>query len=129
MPNAEGVSGGGSSGLGFAIPVELATPIAEQLLKTGSANHPEIGVAAQTLPASGNAAPSGLLVTGVQPGSPAATAGLRTGDVITELAGDPARSAEQLVLATLGKQPGETVSLVYLRDGKSTTVELTLTRP
>ena len=129
VPNAEGVSGGGSSGLGFAIPVELAMPIAEQLLKTGSANHPEIGVAAQTLPSSGNVPPPGLLVTGVQTGSPAATAGLRAGDVITELAGDPARSAEQLVLATLGKQPGDTVSLVYLRDGKSSTVELTLTRP
>ncbi|MBV9830114.1 MAG: trypsin-like peptidase domain-containing protein [Marmoricola sp.] len=129
VPNAEGVSGGGSSGLGFAIPVGLAKPIAEQLLKTGSANHPEIGVAAQTLPASVNAPPAGLVVTAVQPGSPAARAGLRAGDVITELAGRPASSAEQLVLATLGKQPGAKVSLTYVRDGRSTTVELTLTRP
>ncbi|HEX5086900.1 MAG TPA: trypsin-like peptidase domain-containing protein [Nocardioides sp.] len=122
VPNAEGVAGGGSVGLGFAIPVAVAAPIADQLMKTGSANHPVLGLEAQQV----TGEPAGLLVTGVQPGGPAESAGLAAGDVITEINGDAAQNAEQLVLATLRGAPGDTVTLTYLRNGTSHTADVIL---
>jgi putative serine protease PepD len=122
VPNAEGVAGGGSVGLGFAIPEAVAAPIAEQLMKTGSANHPVLGLAAQQV----TGGPAGLLVTGVQPGGPADEAGIAAGDVITEIDGAAAQNAEQLVLATLRGAPGDTVTLTYLRNGTSHTADVVL---
>jgi len=129
VPNSQGVSGGGSVGLGFAIPVGVAEPIAEQLITTGSANHPVFGVRAQPLPASGDATSPGLFVTEVVPGGPAAQAGLRAGDVIIEIAGEPARSTDQLVIATLTRAAGDQVTLTYERDGSSHDVDVTLAAP
>ncbi|HET6939114.1 MAG TPA: trypsin-like peptidase domain-containing protein [Nocardioides sp.] len=127
VPNAEGVSGGGSVGLGFAIPVGIANPIADQLIKTGSANHPELGLAAQPLP--DEAPVSGLFVTHVIPAGPAELAGIQPGDVITQIAGSAAQSPDQLVVVTLGRSPGDTVTLTYRRDGASHTVDLVLAAP
>jgi putative serine protease PepD len=130
VPNAQGVSGGGSVGLGFAIPIDLAKPLAEQIISTGSVVHPSTGLEVQAIPpaaaAKGGVSP-GLYVTAVAPGSPAAKAGIRTGDVVTSIAGGQAVSAEQLTVATIGKQPGDTVDITYERDGKSTSTTLTLT--
>ena len=91
-------------------------------MKTGSANHPVLGLAAQQV----SGEPAGLLVTDVQPRGPAETAGLAAGDVITEINGDAAQNAEQLVLATLRGAPGDTVRLTYLRDGTSHTADVIL---
>jgi putative serine protease PepD len=128
VPNAEGVSGGGSVGLGFAIPVGIAEPIAEQLIKTGDANHPVLGLAAQPL-LTDHGAPPGLFVTVVEPGGPAAQAGMLPGDVITEVAGAPAQSPDQLVVVTLGRSPGDTVALTYRRGDASHTAELRMAAP
>jgi len=129
VPNAEGVGGGGSVGLGFAIPVGIAGPIADQLIETGSANHPVLGLAAQPLTADHGAPAPGLFVTVVIPDGPAASAGMAPGDVITEIDGATARSPDQLVVATLGRSPGDVVTLTYLREDESHTVDVPLAAP
>src|SRR6516225_9793845 len=107
-------SGGGSIGLGFAIPVDLAKRIADEIISTGSATHAFFGL--QTVPIPPAAAeqaglPEGLFVQAVTPGGPAATAGLRAEDVITKIDGMPATSNIQLQELTLTKKPGDTVSI------------------
>jgi putative serine protease PepD len=122
-------SAGGSIGLGFAIPVDLAKRIADEIIATGSATHAFFGL--QTLPIPPAAAeqaglPEGLFVQAVTPGGPAATAGLRPEDVITKVDGEPATSNIQLQELTLTKKPGDTVSIEYTRDGQSATATVTL---
>jgi len=129
VPNAEGTAGGGSVGLGFAIPMTIARPIAGQLISTGRAQHPVIGLAAHPVTTASDGSPAGLAVTAVQPGGPAAQAGLAVGDLIVEIAGEPALSAEQLVLVSLRHQPGDVVDFRYARDGAEHTAEVTLGAP
>jgi putative serine protease PepD len=122
-------SGGGSIGLGFAIPVDLAKSIADEIITTGTVTHAFFGL--QTVPIPPAAAeeaglPVGLYVRGVTPGGPAAMAGLRTDDVITKIDGEPATSNLQLEVLTLTKKPGDTVSITYTRDGRSATTPVTL---
>ena len=125
VPNSEGVAGGGSVGLGFAIPVSVAVPIADQIITTGGANHPVIGLAAHPVEPSGSV-PSGLLTTDVPAGGPADQAGIGVGDVITEIDGDPARSADQLVLATLTRSAGDALSVTVVREGATHDLEVIL---
>jgi putative serine protease PepD len=125
VPNSEGVAGGGSVGLGFAIPVSVAVPIADQLITTGSANHPVIGLIAHPVEPGGSV-PSGLLITEVSAGGPADQAGLRVADVITEIDGDPAHSVDQLVLATLTRSAGDTLSVTVVREGATHDVDVVL---
>ncbi len=129
VPNAQGVSGGGSVGLGFAIPIDLAKPLAEQIIATGRVVHPSTGMQVQAIPPTATAqghVPGGLYVLAVTPGGPADSTGIRAGDVLTRVDGHPAMSSEQLTVATIGKQPGDTVQVTYQRDGQSTDVTLTL---
>ena len=119
----------GSVGLGFAIPADLAAPLADQLIDTGRANHPTFGLEALALgtgAASGTARNAGLLVTTVEPGGPAAQAGIRPGDVITQVDGEPATRVDQLVLLTLRKEAGDTVQVDYSRQGEPGSTEVTL---
>ncbi|WP_432936549.1 S1C family serine protease [Kribbella sp. CA-253562] len=132
VPNAAGVGGGGSVGLGFAIPVDLAKPIADELIRTGQPGHPTTGLQVQEIPPAvveATGAPSGLFVLAVDPAGPAAKAGLKAGDVITQIGGEPAVSSEQIVVATLTRQAGDTLELTYLRAGQSATATLTLAAP
>ncbi|MGE2712472.1 S1C family serine protease [Mycolicibacterium litorale] len=106
----------GAVSLGFAIPSATALDVAEQLLNTGRAAHPYLGVSiTQLTPAVrrglGVAVDQGALVTGVDRGSPAATAGVRPGDVITELGGNPVRSVEDLLSALRRTRPGAQVPM------------------
>jgi putative serine protease PepD len=126
VPNAQGVGGGGSVGLGFAIPVAIATPIADQLIQTGNANHPVMGLAAQPLQAADGSPAPGLMVTHVVNNGPAANGGIRPGDIITEIDGEAARSPDQLVLATLTRSAGDTVSLTVVRNNASRTLDIRL---
>jgi putative serine protease PepD len=125
-PNSQGVPGGGSVGLGFAIPMSVAVPIADELIETGHANHPVFGLTARTVTDDGSEAPARVEVTGVVPGGPAADAGLAAGDVILELDGDPARSTEQLVLTSLRHDAGDSIELTYQRGDRTATTELVL---
>jgi len=127
VPNASGVSGGGSVGLGFAIPIDLAAPIADELIKTGKPGHPTTGLQVQEIPpavAKAAGAPAGLFV--LEATGPGAEAGLKAGDIITEVDGQPAASSEQIVVATLTRKAGDTIELTYQRAGASKTTTLTL---
>jgi putative serine protease PepD len=132
VPNEAGVSGGGSVGLGFAIPVDLAKPIADELIRTGQPGHPTTGLQVQEIPpavAKAAGTQTGLFVLAVDPGGPAAKAGLKPGDIITEVDNAPAVSSEQIVVATLTRKVGDTLELTYLRGGNSATTTLTLGAP
>jgi len=128
VPSASEESGG-SIGLGFAIPVDLAKTISDEIIDTGRVTHAYFGF--QTSPITPAVAqqagvPAGLHVDAVGTGTPAASAGLRQGDVITEIQGQNATSNVQLQELTLTKKPGDTVSLTYHRNGKSTKTTVTL---
>jgi putative serine protease PepD len=92
VPSPSGQANGGSIGLGFAIPVNLAKTVSNEIIDSGTVRHAYLGL--QARPVSPNAArqngqAKGLLVTGVVGGSPAADPGLRTGDIITTIDGQP----------------------------------------
>jgi putative serine protease PepD len=127
-PSPSGPSGG-SIGLGFAIPVDLAKSIADEIISTGRVTHAYFGVATVPIPPAAAAqagVPEGLFVQGVSAGGPAAAAGLRPNDVITSIDGNPATSNIQLQELTLTKKPGDTVSIGYERAGHSAKATVTL---
>jgi len=109
------VRSGPGAGLGFAIPINRARTIAAQLVSTGRASHAFIGVA---LDQAGN----GVRVMSVQAGGPAASAGLRVGDVIVAAAGRPVQSPAQLVAVVEATGVGRTLELSVRRDGASLVV-------
>ena len=120
VPNAAGESGGGSVGLGFAIPVDLAMPIADELIATGAVTHFTAGLRVRAVPgaiAERLGLPRGLPVESVLPDGPADTAGIRARDVITQINGQPAVSAEQVTVAELAARVGRALELSYLRGG------------
>jgi S1-C subfamily serine protease len=120
---------GGSIGLGFAIPIDQARRVIVQLIRTGQATHSVIGATLNESYA-GNGAQIMTTVTGgspsVAPGGPAARAGLRAGDVITQLAGRPVSSAYSLLDAVRSLPPGATVAVDFLRQGQALQARLTL---
>jgi putative serine protease PepD len=131
IPSSSGESSGGSIGLGFAIPIDAAKTVANQIISTGRAMHAYFGLETIPIPESAAAqagVSGGLFVAGVAPGGPAEKAGLRAGDVITTINGQPATSNTQLQELTLTKQPGDTVEIGYSRDGKSGTTTVTLAK-
>ncbi len=129
VPSSNGQSSQGSIGIGFAIPVNLAKLVSDEIISTGSVTHAFIGVQTAAIPeavAQEAGVSEGLYVRQVVPGSPAAQAGLQSGDIITEIDGEPARSTDQLQALTLTKRPGDKVQLTYERDGKTSTTTVTL---
>ena len=128
---------GGAQGLGFAIPINTAQEIAQELIATGRVEHPYIGIQMRSLtPAvleivnaesSSNrqiGVDSGVLILGVQQNSPAARAGLQPGDVITTLAGRSIESAETVQQIVQETEIGESLTLGLDRYGQR--VELAL---
>jgi putative serine protease PepD len=114
---------GGSIGVGFAIPIDEARSVAEELIRTGTATHPAIGVRALTSTAKGE---SGALVQELVAGAPAADAGLRPGDLITAVNGTKVQSVDELIIAIREHKVGETVTLTYYRNGAKQTARVTL---
>jgi putative serine protease PepD len=106
---------GGSIGLGFAIPIDQARSIAEELIRTGRATHPSLGVAATTVTSDDGT--RGALLQQVAPGSAADDAGLREGDLVVSVGDEAVDSVDELILALRTAGVGERVSLGYLRDG------------
>jgi putative serine protease PepD len=129
VPSSSGESSGGSIGLGFAIPSDYALALADEIISTGRVSHAYFGVSAVPISpeiAATNGVSEGLFVTAVDPAGPAFRAGLREGDIITTIDGQPATSTDQLVMLTLTKHPGDTVQLGYQRDGRQATATVTL---
>jgi serine protease Do len=120
-----------AQGIGFAISIQTARPIADQLVSTGRAVHPFLGirygpltpaVAAQL----GVNAQNGVVIGAVVPGSPADTAGLRPRDVITAVDGQPFTDESSLAEALSQKRPGDTVTVTVIRGGQQQDVTVTL---
>ena len=131
VANDAGQSSAGSVGLGFAIPVDLAKAVTDELIATGTVTHSYLGVQVIELPPSTaeGSPPGGLYVSGVAAGGPAASAGLLPGDVITTIDGQPVADADQLAAVTLARKPGETVTITYERAGTSADATITLGVP
>jgi putative serine protease PepD len=121
-----GTTGGqsGNIGVGFSIPIDQARSIASQLMATGHASHPMLGVSLADA-TTGNGQ-SQALVQQVQAGSPAAKAGLKTGDVIVAVGDQRVDSPDALIAAIRAHNAGDTVRLTVLRDGKQLTMSVTL---
>lgn len=123
----------GAVSIGFAIPSATAVDVAEQLLVDGTADHPYLGVSLSRLTPAirqslGVRSESGVLVLGVDPGGPAASAGVLEGDVITALVGQPVDSLEELLGTLRGTEPGKPVSITIERGGELRTVTVTIGR-
>ena len=122
-------SGGqsGSIGIGFAIPVNEAKAIATQLIEKGKAEHAFLGVTPRDGAASdGSSQRAGAEIASVSPGTPAAAAGLREGDVVVAVDGDRVDSALSLVASIRERMVGDKVTLTVLRDGKEQELTATL---
>jgi Do/DeqQ family serine protease len=123
--------GGGNVGVGFAIPIDLVKTVADQLIAKGKVSRGALGVTVQDLTpalaqAMGINLAGGALVSQVLPHSAAAKAGIEEGDVITALDGEPMTGSSQLRNAVGQKQPGTTVRLSLLHQGKERSVTATL---
>ncbi|WP_380165469.1 S1C family serine protease [Jannaschia sp. R86511] len=127
-----GLSGGsGSIGLGFAIPVDAAAAVAEQLIEDGTAEHARLGVYLDDTTATiaeGEWAGTrlGAEVVDVEPGSAADTAGLQPGDVVVAVDGRAATGAESLTALVRVTQPGDAVTLLVARDEQGVEVPVTV---
>ncbi len=122
----------GAVSIGFAIPAPDVTSVVEQLLAGGDVRHAYLGIqlapiTPQIAERFGLETADGVLVVAVVPGSPAATAGLAPGDVITSFDGQPVREDSDLLGALRRAQPGQTVTLTVLRDGQPRETRVTLT--
>jgi putative serine protease PepD len=114
---------GGSDGVGFAIPSNTVRSIASQLIANGNVQHAYLGVAVQ-------AANGGVRVAQVRSGTPAQRAGLRVGDLVKAVNGKQVTSTVQLQAAIDARRPGDTVTIRFMRNGTSHTVQVRLaTRP
>jgi serine protease Do len=114
---------GGSEGLGFAVPSNIARTVFEQIRKSGRVQRGKIGVHPQTLTprlarALGLETDGGVVLGDVEPGGPADSAGLQIGDVVVTLDGKPMENGRQLGVNLYRHSPGDIVELEILRDGK-----------
>jgi putative serine protease PepD len=116
----------GSIGLGFAIPMDQARPIVEQLAAGEPATHARIGVSVSDASVSGGVTTTGALVGDVTAGSAAADAGLTEGDVITAVDGHPISGSDALVATVRKYRPGDEVTLTYRRGDTADEVTVTL---
>ena len=122
---------GSFSGMGFAIPVKIAKPTVENLIRYGKVNHGYIGIGINDVTPENSSFfhlsnNIGAVVSQVEPDSPGAKAGLRIGDVITEIDRQKVTDAGELQVAVGEKPPGTKINLSVLRDGKEATVTVTL---
>ena len=121
---------GGSMGIGFAIPVSTAKQVMESIVKNGQVVRGWIGVEpneltpelAQTF---GIQSAQGVIVTGVLNSGPAAEAGIRPGDVITQVAGQPVRTVSELLTRIAGLTPGQATPFALQRQGQVVEVSVT----
>jgi serine protease DegQ len=121
---------GGSMGIGFAIPVSTARQVLDSIIKEGQVTRGWIGVEPQELNAElaqtfNITAKSGVIITGVLQNGPAATAGIRPGDVITAVAGQPVKTVTELLSAVATLRPGLKATMTVQR--RDATLEIAVT--
>jgi serine protease Do len=124
---------GASAGIGFAVPSDLARGVIDQLRGTGRVERGWLGVSVQDVGSEPGAAPAavtagGVLVAGVERGSPAARAGLRQGDQVVAINGEAVATSRALVRGIAAVAPGQTVRLSILRNGRPTDVPVQVGR-
>jgi len=122
---------GGYMGLSFAIPIDLAMKVKDDLIKYGKVSHGRIGVSIQEVnqglaESFGLDAPRGALVSSVEPGSPADRAGIKAGDVILSMNGKPIARIGDLTARVAERKPGEQATLGLWRSGAERSIELTI---
>ncbi len=114
-----GRAGSGNIGLGFAIPMNQARVVGDQLIKKGKATYPVLGANVRTTG-------DGVEVTSVESSGPARRAGLRQGDLITRIDGTSVKEMAELIVSIRTRRPGEVVALDYTRDSSDDQVNVTL---
>ena len=119
------------TGAGFAIPINLASRVAQDLVRFGAVHRPRLGITVGPVgPADaelyGLPSVSGALVKGVQPGTPAASAGLQPGDVVVAIDGQAIRTDIDLTTSLAEKQPGDVVTLALYRNKQRQNVQVRL---
>jgi serine protease Do len=124
-------NGGGSVGIGFAIPSNIAKPIVEELEKSGSVTRGWLGVQMQAITPDMEDAldlksTNGVVVAEAVTDGPAAKGGIKSGDVIVGFNDDAIKSSHELALDVANTHPGQTARLKILRDGKEQTVSVTI---
>jgi S1-C subfamily serine protease len=120
-----------SAGVGFAIPIDYAKSIADQIIAGKKVEHPYMGISAVTIDEAFSQQYSlpvtnGALIQSVLAGSPAAAAGIRSGDIIVAVGGQPVRSFEDVLAVVRSSTIGQAVSVDVMRDGKKQTLSVTL---
>jgi serine protease Do len=113
---------GGSEGIGFSVPSNIAKKVQEQLLRNGRVSRGYLGVNLQDSQTAGG----GALIADLSEGSPASKAGLRGGDLIVEFDGKPVKSTKQLTEFVADTPVGKTVRTRFVRNGQSQTASITL---
>jgi serine protease Do/serine protease DegQ len=126
---------GGNVGIGFAIPINMAKASMQQILEHGEVRRGQIGIGIQDVSPELREAfdldngESGVLITHVSPNSPAEKAGLKAGDIIIAVDGEPTRSTGQLRSQIGMRSVGDKVKLTIIRDGKQKTIKVTVGEP
>ncbi len=125
---SSGTSGeSGSIGVGFAIPIDQAKRIADEIIKTGKAAHAVLGASVTDATVDGNALlTSGAKISQLTSGGGAEAAGLEVGDVITKVGEQQVESSDALVAAIRSQAPNGTVAITYTRGSDTATVTVTL---
>ncbi|MDX1620775.1 MAG: trypsin-like peptidase domain-containing protein [Nitriliruptorales bacterium] len=124
-------AGGGNDGIGFAIPIDTARSIVDQLIETGEVQHAFLGVQGQTVDPEvaelyGLPVAEGAVIAHVAPGTPAEEAGLNRGDIVVAVSGTEIESMEELAGVIRRHQPGDVVELIVIRNGEETELQVTL---
>jgi putative serine protease PepD len=126
-----GMGAAQSAGIGFAIPVDFAIDIANQLISTGKATHTYIGISTETVDENlaaqyGLPMKSGALVRFVSPGSPGEAAGIKRGDVVVKIGETPITSVEDVFAAIRDHKVGDTVAFDVVRGGSPVALSVKL---
>ena len=124
-------NGGGNVGIGFAVPIDMAMSVMDQLVEFGEVQRGRLGVMIQDFTpdlaeAFGVETDGGALVASVESETPAEMAGLVAGDIILEVNGEPVEGSADLRQKIGLRRPGDSIEITYLRDGKRRTEEIQL---
>lgn len=124
--SASGSGESGNIGVGFAIPINQAKRIAQELIDNGKATRAVFGASVGDATGTSGSIPTGAQLGQITSGGGAEAAGLQAGDVVTKIGDVPVESAAALIAQVRSQAPGSTVAVTYVRDGKTDTANVTL---